>query len=257
MVTGATSGIGAAFARRLAAEGSDLVLVARDAGRLGALAGELADRHGVAVDVLPADLTDLTGPAGCAAVEARLADEDLPPVELLVNNAGQGLKGSFWRTPVEDQTHMLNLNCTQVLRLTHAALRRMVPRDRGGVIIVSSVAGLTPGSRGAYSATKAWATVFTESLATELVGTRIRVSAVAPGFVHTEFHQRAGMDMRRVPRVLWLGADDVVDAALRGHRRGRVLTVPGRQYQAIVLAAKLAPRGTTRFVGGLLRRKVW
>jgi short-subunit dehydrogenase len=133
----------------------------------------------------------------------------------------------------------------------------MVPRDRGGILTVSSVAGLTPGSRGAYSATKAWATVFTESLAAELVGTRIRVSVVAPGFVHTEFHQRAGMDMRKVPRVLWLEADDVVDAALRGHRRGKVVTVPGRQYQAIVLAAKLAPRGMTRFVGGLLRRKAW
>ncbi|HEX6754877.1 MAG TPA: SDR family oxidoreductase [Mycobacteriales bacterium] len=257
VVTGATSGIGAAFARALAAEGSDLVLVARDARRLSELAGELRDRYGVAADVLPADLTDLTGPDGCAAVEARLADPDLPPVDLLVNNAGKGLKGSFWRTPVREQEDMLNLNCTSVLRLTHAALRTMVPRDRGGVITVSSVAGLTPGSRGAYSATKAWATVFTEALATELAGTNVSASVVAPGFVHTEFHQRAGMDMRRVPDLLWLDADDVAAAALRGHRRGKVLTVPGLQYQALVLAAKLAPRGATRFVGGLLRRKVW
>jgi short-subunit dehydrogenase len=249
--------LGAQFARRLAADGFDLVLVARDRDRLASVAADLRDRPGVAVEVLAADLTDLTGPAGCAAVEARLADGDLPPVELLVNNAGQGLKGSFWRTPVQDQEHMLHLNCTSVLRLTHAALRTMVPRDRGGIITVSSVAGLTPGSRGAYSATKAWATVFTEALATELAGTNVRASVVAPGFVHTEFHQRAGMDMRRVPGIFWLDPEDVVDAALRAHRRGKVLTVPGRQYQALVLAAKLAPRGATRFVGGLLRRKVF
>jgi hypothetical protein len=257
VVTGATSGIGAAFARQLAAEGSDLVLVARDGGRLAGFADELGDAHGVEVGVLPADLTDLTGPDGCRAVEARLADPDLPPVDLLVNNAGMGLKGSFWRTPVEEQERMLHLNCTSVLRLTHAALRTMVPRRRGGVITVSSVAGLTPGSRGAYSATKAWATVFTESLATELVGTDVRASVVAPGFVHTEFHQRAGMDMRRVPGAFWLDADQVAATALRDHRRGKVLSVPGRQYQTLVLAAKLAPRNTTRFVGGLLRRKAF
>jgi uncharacterized protein len=257
VVTGATSGIGAAFARQLAAEGSDLVLVARDEARLRAMATELVDRHGVVVDVLPADLFDLTGPGGVPAVEARLTDPDLPPIDLLVNNAGKGLKGSFWRTPVEEQERMLTLNCTSVLRLTHAALRVMVPRNRGGVITVSSVAGLTPGSRGAYSATKAWATVFTESLATELAGTNVRASVVAPGFVHTEFHQRADMDMRKVPEAFWLDADDVAATALRDHRRGKVLSIPGAQYKALVYAAKLAPRNTVRSVGGLLRRKAF
>jgi short-subunit dehydrogenase len=256
LVTGATAGLGAAFARRLAADGYDLVLVARDAERLAGVAAELRDRHGVAVEVLPADLTDRTGPAGCAAVEARLADAERP-VDLLVNNAGIGVKGSFWKTDIADQERMLHLNCTSVLRLTHAALRVMVPRGRGGVLTISSVAGLTPGSRGAYSATKAWATVFTESLATELAGTNVHASVVAPGFVHTEFHQRAGMDMRKVPELFWLDADEVVAAALSGHRAGKVLTVPGGQYRTLVVAAKLAPRGTVRRVGGLLRRKAF
>jgi uncharacterized protein len=251
LVTGSTAGIGAAFARALAAEGTDLVLVARDAARLEEVAAELRDRHRVRVEALPADLTD---PAGTRAVEQRLADPDRP-VDLLVNNAGMGLKGLFWETDVDDQERMLALNCTAVLRLSHAALRAMVPRGRGDVITVSSVAGFAPGARGSYAATKAWATAFTESLAGQLAGTGVRASVVAPGFVHTEFHDRAGLDMARVPDRLWLDADDVAATALRDHRAGKVLSVPGAQYKMIVAATRLLPRNAGRRITEAVRRR--
>jgi short-subunit dehydrogenase len=251
LVTGSTAGIGAAFARALAAEGSDLVLVARDAARLEAVATELRDRHGVEVEVLPADLTDR---AGSLAVEQRLADAGRP-VDMLVNNAGMGLKGKFWETDLADQERMLDLNCTAVLRLSHAALRAMVPRGHGDVLVVSSIAGFAPGARGPYSATKAWATAFTESISAQLAGTGVRASVVAPGFVHTEFHDRAGLDMARVPEWTWLDADDVAATALRDHRAGKVLSVPGAQYKAIVAATRLLPRNASRRATELFRRR--
>jgi short-subunit dehydrogenase len=251
LVTGATSGIGAAFTHALARDGYDLVLVARDEGRLRAAAADLGERHGVATEVLAADLTDREA---SRAVEERLADAERP-VDLLVNNAGMGLRGTFWETDLADQERMLALNCTAVLRLTHAALGAMVPRGRGGVITVSSVAGFTPGARGAYSATKAWATVLTESLSTELAGTGVHASVVAPGFVHTEFHQRAGLDMSRMPGRMWLDADDVVATALREHRAGKVVSVPGARYKAIVVASRLVPRSAARRVTAIVRRR--
>jgi uncharacterized protein len=251
LVTGATSGIGAAFTCALARDGYDLVLVARDEGRLRAAAADLSERHGVATEVLAADLTDREA---SRAVDERLADAERP-VDLLVNNAGMGLRGTFWETDLADQERMLALNCTAVLRLTHAALGAMVPRGRGGVITVSSVAGFTPGARGAYSATKAWATVLTESLSTELVGTGLHTSVVAPGFVHTEFHQRAGLDMSRMPDRMWLDADDVVATALREHQAGKVVSVPGARYKAIVVASRLVPRNAARRVTAIVRRR--
>ncbi len=251
LVTGATAGIGAAFARKLAAEGCALVLVARDATRLDAVAEELRRQHGARVEVLPADLTD---PASSATVEQRLTDA-ARPVDMLINNAGKGLKGRLWETDVADQERMLALNCTAVLRLTHAALRMMVPRGRGDIIVVSSVAGFVPGTRGAYAATKAWATAFTESLAGQLSGTGVRASVVAPGFVRTEFHQRAGLDMSRLPERAWLDADDVAATALRDHRAGKVVSIPGARYKLIVAASRLAPGGAVRRASDLLRRR--
>ena len=251
LVTGSTAGLGAAFARRLAAEGTGLVLVARDGGRLRSVADDLRARHRVDVEVLPADLTD---PAGSRAVEQRLAEQDRP-VDLLVNNAGMGLRGRFWETDVDDQERMLALNCTAVLRLSHAALRVMVPRGRGDIITVSSMAGFAPGVRGSYAATKAWATAFTESLAGQLAGTGVRASVVAPGFVRTEFHDRANLDMARVPDRLWLDADDVTATALRDHRAGKVLSVPGAQYKAIVVATRLLPRNAGRRITDAVRRR--
>jgi len=252
LVTGSTAGIGAAFARALAAEGHDLVLVARDAARLESVAARLRDRHRVTVEVLPADLTDR---AQSRAVEARLADPDRP-VDVLVNNAGMGLRGRFWETELADQERLLELNCTAVMRLTHAALRTMVPRGAGDVIIVSSTAGYAPGSRGPYAATKAWATAFAEAISGQVAPSGVRMSAVAPGFVHTEFHQRAGLDMSRVPELLWLDADRVVADALRDHRAGKVVSVPGVQYKVIVAASRLIPPGLTRRVTAVFTRRV-
>jgi short-subunit dehydrogenase len=243
LVTGATAGLGAAFTRRLAREGHDLVIVARAADRLAAAGRRLAADHGVAVEALPADLTT---DQGCAEVSARLADRDRP-VDVLVNNAGMGLSGGFVNRPVEESIRLTQLNVLAVLRLTHAALRPMVDRGRGDIVNVSSVAGFTPGTRDStYAASKAWVTSFSESLYAQTGGTGVRVLALCPGFVHTEFHERAGLNMSALPDWLWTDADDVVAAGLRALRRGKAICVPGRQYQAIVGIARHAPRSLLR-----------
>ena len=251
VVTGASSGIGAAFTRRLAAEGSDLVLVARNAGRLQSAATELNRRYGVDVAALPADLATA---GGCETVAARLVDPDRP-VDLLVNNAGRGLPGTFWETPLADQEQLLRLNCLSVLRLTHAVLPGMVARGRGGIINVSSVAGFTPAARGTYSATKAWVTAFSETVGSQLPGTGVRVSALCPGLTRTEFHDRAGLDMSRVPAPFWLDADEVVAVGLADHRRGRVVSIPGMQWKAIVAASRVVPPAAARRLAGLVRQR--
>jgi short-subunit dehydrogenase len=245
LVTGATAGIGAAFARQLADRGHDLVLVARDEARLQALAEQLPTR----AEVLPADLAD---DAGCARVEQRCASG----VDLLVNNAGLGTKGAFHEVPVEDEEHLLRLNVRAVMRLAHAALPPMVTRGSGAVLNVSSVAGFAPGSRGStYSASKAWVTNFSESLHLQYRDAGVRVMALCPGFTRTEFHDRAEMDVSAVPAALWLDADDVVRTALDDLEAGKAVSVPGAQYKAIVAATRLVPASVrTRVVKGLGRR---
>ncbi|HEX8001070.1 MAG TPA: SDR family oxidoreductase [Mycobacteriales bacterium] len=230
LVTGASAGIGKAFAQRLARDGYDLVLVARDAERLSSLAGSL----GVAAEVLPADLATEDG---IAAVERRLADG----VDLLVNNAGFGHRGRYLAVPVDDEVTMLRVHCEAVLRLTTAAVRPMVERRAGGVVNVASVAAFFP--RGTYGASKAWVVSFSEAVAQDLLGTGVRVMALCPGFTHTEFHDRAGMDMSGIPERLWLSASEVVDGGLRDLRAGKVVSVPGWQYKALVGAGRLVPRG--------------
>jgi short-subunit dehydrogenase len=251
LVTGASSGIGAAFARQLAAEGADLVVVARDVDRLEGAAAALRARYGVEVEVLPADLAD---EAATRPVQDRLASTERP-VDLLVNNAGIGMRGRFWETPLADQERMFHLNCTAVLRLSHAALGAMMPRGRGDIIVVSSVSGFAPSVRGSYGASKAWATAFAESLSGQLAGTGVHASAVAPGFVRTEFHGRAGLDMSKLPGFLWLDAETVAATALRDHRAGKVLSVPGVPYKVIVAASRLVPPTLNRRVTELFRRR--
>jgi short-subunit dehydrogenase len=245
LVTGATAGIGAAFARRLAADGYHLVLVARDAARLSALGEELRAAHGVGVEVLPADLSD---PAGRAPVAARLSGSgggSQDPVDLLVNNAGMTLKGEFWTLPYGDLEGQLELNVTAVLQLTHAALPGMVERGSGAVINVASVAGLVPGRGSTYSA---WVVSLSEGLSGGLAGTGVRVLALCPGLTRTEFHARAGLDMTSTRESLWMTPEAVVDAAMRDLARNAVLCIPGRRYQAAVLAGRVLPRRMTRRV---------
>ncbi|TMR14905.1 SDR family oxidoreductase [Nonomuraea turkmeniaca] len=245
LITGATAGIGAAFARRLAADAYSLVLVSRDESRLAEAAGQLKLRYGVSVEVLPADLaTD----EGIAAVEARLRDG----VDLLINNAGFGHPGRFPDVPVEDEVRMLKVHCEAVLRLTLAALPGMRRRDRGAVINVSSVAAFF--TRGTYSASKAWVVNFSESAAAEVGNPRIKIMALCPGFVRTEFHQRASMDTSGIPGFLWLKADNVVREALRDLALGKRVSVPDPRYKAIVAVGKLVPRGLQSFVLGRLGR---
>ncbi len=233
LVTGATAGIGHAFARHLAARGHDLVLVARDSGRLESVADELRRAHGVEVEVLPADLVDRSQ---LGTVEARLADRQRP-VDVLVNNAGFGLKRPFLENNVEDEQALLDVLVTPVLRLSHAALGGMVERGHGSVINVSSVASFLP--RGTYGAAKAWVNRFSEWAAQEYRSRGVSVMVLCPGFVKTEFHQRMGV--RRGDGFLWLDVDFLVDRALADLDRGRVRSVPGAQYKAIVAVAGLLP----------------
>jgi hypothetical protein len=245
LITGATAGIGAAFARRLAQDGHNLVLVARDTERLNHQAAELHDRHGVEVTVLAADLaTD----AGIGDVEQRLADTR-HPVDLLVNNAGFGLKGTYLDAPLAEELRMLRVHCEAVLRLTSAVTVGMRERGRGGVINVASVAAFLP--RGTYGASKAWVVQFTQGAARDLAGSGVRLMALCPGYVRTEFHERAQMGTGDIPGWMWLDADRVVAAALRDLARRKTISVPDPRYKVLTGATKLVPRNA---LGGISSR---
>lgn len=239
LITGATSGIGAAFARSLAKSGHDLVLVARDGDRLSSTAKELHQAHGVEVGVLPADLSTADG---CLAVEARLATADAP-IYLLVNNAGLSLNKSFLNSTQEDEERLLHVNVTAVMRLTHAALPGMVDRGQGGIVNVSSVSGFAavmPGST--YPASKAWVTNFSESVALSVRQFGVRVLALCPGYTRTEFHQRAGINMSKTPAWMWLDADRVARTGLRDLASGKLVSVPDWRYKMASFGMRHAPR---------------
>ncbi|MDQ2826481.1 MAG: SDR family oxidoreductase [Actinomycetota bacterium] len=248
MVTGASSGIGRAIAVRLAADGTHLVLVARRAELLEALAEELHMAHGVDVEVLVADLID---PAGLASVEDRLRRE--PAVDLLVNNAGVGAQGRFAEIPLDWQDGQVRLNVLAPVRLTHAALQGMLARGRGGVLNVSSIAGTQPLPNVAtYSATKAYLSSFSHSLHEEVRRSGIAVTALLPGFTRTGFHEVAGANRTVVPAGAWMSAEAVAAAGLRAVARGRAQCVPGLGYRILSALSRLTPWSVTRRVVGAI-----
>ena len=242
LVTGGTSGIGAAFARALAGRGDDLVLVARDAGRLAEMATELTAAHGVDVEVMSADLGDRDA---VQRVADRLASTE-QPVDLLVNNAGFGVPYALTNADTTPHEHAIDVMIRAVLVLGGAAGRTMKARGGGTIINVSSTAGFV--TMGGYSAIKAWVTVYSEGLANELRGTGVQVTALCPGWVRTEFHQRADIKTSKIPDQLWLDAERLVADCLTDVERHKVISIPSKRYQALILAARLAPRTAIRAV---------
>jgi short-subunit dehydrogenase len=238
-ITGASAGLGSVFARKLAARGYDLVLIARRADRLRQLAEEVGRDHGVNAEVLPADLARIED---IDTVARRLRGE--PRLGLLVNNAGFGTKGRFWETAFDEQVSMHRVHIDATMRLTHAALQGMVERDEGSVINVSSVAAFfrSPANV-SYCATKAWINAFTEGLHLELkgAGSRAGVQALCPGFTYTEFHDTMGADRGAIAKWLWMRADDVVEASLEALGRRKLFVVPGWQYKLVVAVATKFP----------------
>jgi short-subunit dehydrogenase len=245
LITGATAGIGAEFARQLAEQGHDLVLVARNGARLQAKSEELERRYGVRAEVLAADLAD---DAGVAAVVARLSDP-ARPVGVLVNNAGMGLLASFADNDIADEKRHLKLHVESAMELTHAALQGMLLRQSGRIINVASVAAFLP--RETYSAAKAWLLSFSRWANLAYAKRGVRVTAVCPGFTHTEFHDRMGMDKTVAPRWMWLQPERVVREGLADNERGKAVSIPAKRYKVLAAAARVLP---SRLVAGPPRR---
>jgi uncharacterized protein len=232
VVTGASSGIGAAFANELAARKYDLILAARRQERLEEIARSLRQAHAVSAEVL---VTDLASDAGLARLEQRVAAS--PDLELLVNNAGFGTSGYFYGTDAASQDQMHRLHVLATLGLTRAALPGMIARQRGAIINVSSVAGFwqAPGSV-SYCATKAWMNSFTKGLALELrsIGSPVQAQALCPGFTVSEFQDKAGIKSRVLSENWWLTAEQVVLESLRGLDQNQLFVIPGWRYRLVV-----------------------
>lgn len=245
-ITGASSGIGATFARKLAPE-HDLILIARRKDRLDGLAGELSSKYRSRVETVDADLTQ---DGDLAAVAERIASEER--LVLLVNNAGFGTTGRFWEAPLEGQERMHRLHVMATVRLTHAALRNLVPRDVGGVINVASVsAWVRRAGSTSYAATKSWMTAFTEGLYLELRGmpSNVTVQALCPGFTYSEFHDTMPVNRHSIAgRAFWMTADQVVDASLDGLRRRKLFVVPGWRYRLLTALLSKLPTGARLLV---------
>lgn len=237
LITGASSGLGAEYARQLAAKGADVVLVARDREALDELAGRLRSTCGVEVEVLPADLLDRRQRE---TVEARLADE-ARPIEILVNNAGFGLPLAFERNDIDDEVRHLHLHVEVPMRLAHAALAPMLARGHGRILNVASVAAFIP--RSTYGAGKGWLVSFSRWANGRYSPRGVTVTAVCPGYTHTNFHERLGLapGEEGVPDALWLDARDVVAQSLRDAARGAAVSIPSLRYKALVALARIVP----------------
>lgn len=245
LITGASSGLGAEYARQIAAKGADLVLVARDRDALEELASELRSTHGVEVEVLAADLLDADERA---EVERRVAHDERP-VEVLVNNAGFGLPLAFERNDIDDEVRHLRLHVEVPMRLAHAALGAMLARGHGRIVNVASIAAYIP--RSTYGACKGWLISFSRWANLRYRPLGVTVTAVCPGYTHTNFHERMGLPPGEegIPGVLWLDARDVVAQSLRDAARGSAMSVPSLRYKALAALARLAPPAVAARVG--------
>ena len=251
LITGASAGIGEGFARHMARQGYDLVLVARRKDRLDALASALSSKHGISADALEADLA---GERGLSLVEERLRSGE---IEVLVNNAGFGTVGEFAELPLDREVEELDVNVRALLRLTHAALAAMVPRKRGAIINVASMAAFQPVPYNAtYSASKAFVLHFSEAIHEEVRQHGVTVTCLCPGPVRTEFQQVAGLDAGGMPPITWMSVDAVVQAALSAMRGGRAITVPGAANVAMMAGTRMAPRFLVRrIVASMFRNR--
>jgi short-subunit dehydrogenase len=245
LITGASVGIGDCFARLLASEGYNLIINARSKDKLEERADYLRKTYNVEVEVLAADLA-----TECEKVESYLATHE---IEVLINNAGFGLNQSFLSSPVEEEQRVLDVLVRAPMRLMHAVLPQMRKRNSGVIINVSSTAAFIAG--GHYSAAKSYLTVMSESLHTQMLPTKVKVSSLNPGFVHTEFHQRAGMKMGAIPNFMWLDGDFLVKKAWADALKGKAISIPGWQYKLLRTIIAIAPRKTVRKMGMSLRTK--
>ena len=242
LVTGPTAGIGFEFAKLLASEKYNLVLVARDEKRLKSIAKDLQAQHGIKCEVLKADLSKKKD---LEIVAARVSQSE-KRIEVLVNNAGFSVNQSISNGAYAAEKSMLDVLVTAVLRLSHSAASQMRVHGSGDIIIVSSVASYM--ASGTYSSAKAWATNFAESLAAEVNKYGINVSALCPGFTHTEFHERANFDKGEVPNWMWMDAGYVVKTGWADHKRGKVVSIPSLRYKTLVFLMKVIPRSIIRKV---------
>lgn len=239
VVTGASSGIGVTFARTLAAIGYDVILVARRKRRLEELARDLQMTYRVEPEVLVADLsTD----EGIHQVEERIAAA--PKIEFLINNAGFGTVGRFWDTDLATQDAMARLHVLATMRLSHAALKIMVPRKLGAVVNVASVAAFAPAPGNAsYNSSKAWIVTFTKALNLELrsAGSPVQVQALCPGFTYSEFHDVLGVDRSTIPSGWWTTPEQVVEESFKGLSKGKLIVIPGGRYKVLTAVLKFIP----------------
>lgn len=249
LITGASSGIGAGYARELAAQGYDLVLVARRVDRLNALKAELEPKYGIQVEVLPADLAS---DRDIARVEQRICEADLT---LLINNAGFDQLGDFVDVPLESHLAMLKVHLETTIRLCHAALPAMHQKRRGGIINVASMGGLGALPQNSlYCATKAGLIMFTKVLAGEERRYNIAVQALCPSYTYTEIFDTpgfAGLRIERIPRFFWMSVESVVKESLHRLRPGKAVVIPGVLNRIFYVGVLLNPFGEQ------ITRRLW
>jgi short-subunit dehydrogenase len=242
LITGGTSGIGAAFTRALAARGDDLVLVARNADRLSDMATGLKERYAVSVETIAADL----GVRSDVLTIAERLTSTKRPIDMLINNAGFGIGAKLTDADTAPHERGIDVMITAVLLLCAAAGRTMRERGAGTIINVSSTAGYV--AMGSYSAIKTWVTAYTESLANELHGTGVKVTALCPGWVRTEFHERANINISSIPSALWLDADRLVADSLEDAADGKVISIPSKRYKVLMTICEHLPHRALRAV---------